>query len=112
MDDSLNGGKDPVALAAAAALKNAPKQKVIPVPSDSTLTSIPCPICQEKFEPSWKEETQDWVWMDAIKIGSKIYHASCYADLKKDGGNTPLRNSTPDSVLGKRKAEVRFYSAI
>ena len=45
--------------------------------------------------------------MDAIKIGARIYHGSCYAELKKDGGNTPLRTSrtaTPESVLGKRKA--------
>ena len=44
--------------------------------------------------------------MDAVKIGTRVYHASCYSELKKDGGNTPLRTGTPDSVLGKRKAEV------
>lgn len=59
----------------------------------------------------WKEEVQDFVWIDAIKIGSKVYHASCYSDLKRDGGNTPSRISTPDSVLGKRKAEVRQNSS-
>ncbi len=44
--------------------------------------------------------------MDAEKVGGRIYHASCYADYKKDEGGTPLRIATPDSVLGKRKAEV------
>ena len=44
--------------------------------------------------------------MDARKIGNRVYHASCYSELKNDGGNTPLRTGTPDSVLGKRKAEV------
>ncbi len=44
--------------------------------------------------------------MDAVKIGARAYHASCHAEVKKDGGNTPLRTSTPDSVLGKRKAGV------
>ena len=44
--------------------------------------------------------------MDASKIGNRIYHASCHAEVKKDGGSTPLRINTPDSVLGKRKADV------
>jgi pre-mRNA cleavage complex 2 protein Pcf11 len=68
--------------------------------------NTPCPICQEKFEQSWNEELQDFVFIDAVKVGGRIYHASCYADYRKDDGNTPARNSTPDSVLGKRKAEV------
>ena len=102
---TANGAKDAKSLAAAAAVKNDPKTKFIPVPSDNALASLPCPICQEKFTPSWNDEAQDFVWMDAQQVGSKVYHASCYADLKTDGVNTP-RTSTPDSVLGKRKAEV------
>ncbi|MCJ1250019.1 hypothetical protein MMC30_007245 [Trapelia coarctata] len=105
IDGSANDGKDSKGLAAAAALKNDPKTKFIPVPSDNALASLPCPICQEKFDPSWNDEAQDFVWMDAEKIGSKVYHASCYSELQKDEANTP-RTSTPDSVLGKRKAEA------
>ena len=52
----------------------------------------------------WNDEVQDFVWMDAMKIGNRVYHASCHSELKKEGGTTPLRMSTPDSVLGKRKA--------
>lgn len=89
------------------AAKNDPKTKYISVPSDNNLSSLPCPICQEKFDTSWNDEVQDWVWMDAEKIGSRVYHASCYAEFKKDKGDSPSRrDSTPDSVLGKRKAEV------
>lgn len=47
--------------------------------------------------------------MDAIKIGARVYHASCHADMKKAGGNTPSRTVTPDSVLGKRKAAVSWH---
>lgn len=54
----------------------------------------------------WNDEAQDFVWMDAIKIGNRVYHASCHAEVKKDGESTPLRINTPDSVLGKRKAVV------
>lgn len=59
-----------------------------------------CPICQEKFEMKWLDDAQEFVWMDAIKIGNRIYHASCHAEAKKDGG-------TPEPVLGKRKNAVR-----
>ena len=58
------------------------------------------------FDTVWNDEAQDFVWMDAIKIGSRVYHASCHAEVKKDGESTPLRINTPDSVLGKRKAAV------
>ena len=47
--------------------------------------------------------------MDAVRIGGRVYHASCYADFKRDGSATPMpreRTATPDSVLGKRKAQV------
>ena len=62
----------------------------------------------------WNDEAQDFVWMDAIKIGNRVYHASCHAEVKKDGESTPLRINTPDSVLGKRKAvvSIRFDSYI
>lgn len=104
-DGTADRGKDPKGLMAAAALKIDPKTKFIPVPSDNALASLPCPICQEKFDPSWNDEAQDFVWMDAEKIGSKVYHASCYSELQKDEAITP-RTSTPDCVLGKRKLEV------
>ena len=103
--ESQNGRKDSKTLAAAAAVKSDSKTKFILAPSDKALESLPCPICQEKFNLSFNDEVQDWVWMDAEKIGSRIYHASCYSELQKDGANTP-RISTPDSVLGKRKAQV------
>ena len=49
--------------------------------------------------------------MDAVKIGARVYHASCHSEVKKEGGNTPLRTLTPDSVLGKRKAAVCYSRA-
>ena len=86
-----------------------PKSKYIPVPSDPTLANLPCPICQEKFDTVWSDEAQDFVWMDAVKIGGRVYHATCHSEVKRDGGSTPLgagRVGTPDSVLGKRKADT------
>lgn len=47
----------------------------------------------------WLDDAQEFVWMDAVKIGARIYHASCHAEAKKDG-------STPEPILGKRKNEV------
>ncbi|KAL4898415.1 hypothetical protein BDV59DRAFT_166797 [Aspergillus ambiguus] len=95
------------------AKKGLPKQW-IHTPNDATLRNTPCPICQEQFESTWSEEVQDWIWQDAVKVGNRVYHASCYAEVTKDGPNGPTpgqrgtpsgRTGTPDSVLGKRKAE-------
>ncbi|KAL4928249.1 putative mRNA cleavage factor complex component Pcf11 [Aspergillus undulatus] len=91
--------------------KKGPAKQWIRAPNDATLRNTPCPICQEKFESTWSEEVQDWIWQDAAKVGSRVYHASCYAEVTKDGPTpaqreTPTgRTGTPDSVLGKRKAE-------
>lgn len=77
------------------------------------MANTTCPICQERFETVWHDEAQEWVWMDAVKIGGRIYHASCHAEASKDGGNvnngtsSSSRNRTPDpALLGKRKADV------
>ncbi|KAK2873436.1 hypothetical protein FQN49_002377 [Arthroderma sp. PD_2] len=97
--------------------KKAEQQRWIHAPNDATLRNTPCPICQENFESTWFEEAQDWIWRDAIKVGNRIYHGSCYSEVTKDGGtgtnpDTPRgRTSTPDSVLGKRKAEDSDFSA-
>ena len=107
---AMNGGEDAKTRAAAEAAKNDPKNKYIPVPDDITLRSAPCPICQDKFEQSFDNEKQDWLWRDAMQIGPRVYHASCYSEMKKDGANTPMRTATPDTVLGKRKAGVSLRS--
>ncbi|KAA8647511.1 putative mRNA cleavage factor complex component Pcf11 [Aspergillus tanneri] len=94
------------------AAKKGPPRPWIRAPNDATLRNTPCPICQEKFESTWSEDVQDWIWQDAVKVGNRVYHASCYEEVTKDGP-TPLRRGTPsgrtgtpDSVLGKRKVET------
>jgi pre-mRNA cleavage complex 2 protein Pcf11 len=90
------------------------EQDFVRAPSDPILRAMPCPIDQEPFRSEWSEEVQDFIWKDAIHVGGRYYHASCYREVTKDrdkdaGNSTPLgaglRTSTPDSVLGKRKAE-------
>lgn len=85
-------------------LKKDPKKRWIPVPNDPALASLHCPICQEKFETVWLDEAQEWVWMDAVHAGGRVYHASCHEEATKDREVTPVRNVTPEPLLGKRKA--------
>lgn len=87
-------------------------EQFILAPNDPILRNAPCPICQEKFESTWSEELQEFIWKDALKINNRIYHATCYKEATKDKerGTTPVgagrgRTATPDSILGKRKAE-------
>ncbi|KAI1083911.1 hypothetical protein F5B20DRAFT_357687 [Whalleya microplaca] len=91
-----------------AASENAKASKLqyVPVPDDPVLANSVCPICQEKFETRWLDDAQEFVWPDAIKVGERIFHASCHKEATKDGGSTPMyARGTPEPVLGKRKAE-------
>jgi len=98
----------------AAAAEKKKTQDFVRVPADPVLRSLPCPIDQEPFKSEWSEEVQDFIWKDAVHVGGRYYHASCYAEVtkgrEKEGVSTPVggsrRVTTPDSVLGKRKAEV------
>jgi pre-mRNA cleavage complex 2 protein Pcf11 len=86
----------------------------IPAPT-GVLADQPCPICKEKFHSEWDEEKEDWVWKNAIQVGGKIYHASCYAESRGKvgvqgvGSSSASRSGTPQpseslgSILGKRK---------
>jgi pre-mRNA cleavage complex 2 protein Pcf11 len=96
------------------------QQDFVRAPNDPVLRSMRCPIDQEPFNSEWSEEVQDWIWKDTVLVGGRYYHASCYREVTKDrdrdaGNTTPLgaglRTSTPDSVLGKRKAEQEANGA-
>lgn len=78
----------------------------IKAPSDSSLVNQTCPICQERFEAVWHEATQDWVWPDAVRVGNRIFHASCYAEVNRDQAQSLGKSGLDITILGKRKAET------
>lgn len=83
----------------------------IPVPDPSSGINTVCPICQEKFENKWLDTAQEWVWLDAVLVGSRAYHASCHTEATRDREGTPgVSRRTPEPVLGKRKAETSISS--
>jgi pre-mRNA cleavage complex 2 protein Pcf11 len=84
--------------------KKQAKDRYISVPQDPALQHAPCSICQEKFQTQWNADANDFVWMDALQVGPKVYHATCYEEYSKNF-DAPVPR-TPDSVLGKRKAEM------
>ncbi|TPX11020.1 uncharacterized protein E0L32_008057 [Thyridium curvatum] len=102
--------------------KQAAKVAWIPVPAGAGSTGV-CPICQEQFKPIWLDEAQEWVWMDAVRVGGRVYHASCHAEATRGaesqppaaarrggagGGGASGARRTPDRGFGggrKRKAE-------
>jgi pre-mRNA cleavage complex 2 protein Pcf11 len=72
------------------------KAQYVAVPDDPVAAHAVCPICQEKFEMKWLDEAQEFVWMDAVRVGSRVYHASCRAETR----DSPAPET---GVLGKRK---------
>ncbi|KAI0137302.1 hypothetical protein BJ170DRAFT_678153 [Xylariales sp. AK1849] len=106
-DDRVTAPAD--ASGASGSASNATKRQHIPVPSDPVLKNSPCPICQENFKQIYLDDAGDWVWEDAVHVGDRIYHASCHQEVT--GGSAiaaaaMYSRSTPEPVLGKRKAEV------
>jgi pre-mRNA cleavage complex 2 protein Pcf11 len=74
-------------------------QDWVPAPMDPSLRNATCPIDQEGWTSEWSEELQEFLWKDAVVVGGRYYHASCYRDVMKGRSE---RLATPDSVLGKR----------
>ncbi|KAI0153272.1 hypothetical protein GGR57DRAFT_513087 [Xylariaceae sp. FL1272] len=104
-EDHVVQNNDASAASGSAAAK-VPKIQYIPVPDDPVLAASVCPICQDRFETRWLDDAQEFVWTDAIKVGDRIFHASCHREAFRDGGGTPMHSrNTPEPVLGKRKAE-------
>lgn len=85
------------------------KQKVehvVPVPTDVSEVNKACPICQEKFEVSWHDEMQTPVWTNAVRVGKKVYHKTCYDEVAATRVGSAGKGRNSPSVLGKRKLEV------
>lgn len=52
----------------------------------------------------WLDEAQEWVWMDAVRVGGRVFHASCHREAY---GAVSQHNQQQQGV--KRKAEVCFF---
>lgn len=78
--------------------------RYVKAPADAASGGYHCPICQDSFEMVWHDAAQEWVWMDAVNAGGRVFHATCRDEVAKD--ESAFARSTPEpSVLGKRKAE-------
>ncbi|ANB11560.1 Pcf11p [Sugiyamaella lignohabitans] len=75
-------------------------RKVI-APSDKRLAALPCPICQEKFNSVWDDDEEEWVWKNAMRVQNRIFHATCYAEAERSGGDLLQR------ILGTTPASSR-----
>lgn len=101
--------------------QKSPMEQVVRAPAGMTKST--CSICYEDLSSTYSEEHQDWVFANAAYMNKKIVHASCLAEMTKsrpppsaDRGALAAaiasvsagqreRSATPDSLLGKRKAE-------
>lgn len=106
--------------ATAAKKQKGPQDQYLRAPAGVTRNT--CSICQEEMQSAYNEELQDWVFMNSMVYNGKIAHATCVEELKKAtlqpaggamasalgggyGTGQRQRSATPDSTLGKRKAD-------
>lgn len=122
-DPSITTAADAATAAATQAKKQkSPQDQFVKAPPGMTTNT--CSICQEEMRSSYSEEFQDWVFANAVMYNGKICHATCVDEIMKasfpalggamaaalSGAYEPTRSprqrsATPDSSLGKRKAE-------
>lgn len=108
MDSELAAAPEEASKQAAEADKG-PQYMAVPEPGSGVNTV--CPICQERFENKWLDTAQEWVWLDAVLVGGRAYHASCHAEATMDREGTPgASRPTAEPVLGKRKADAAVSS--
>lgn len=76
--------------AGSGAMMKKQKDVFVKAPADAAVTRHACPICQEEFGAVWHDGAQEWVWMDAVRVGGEVegrtYHQSCLEELEKDKG--------------------------
>ncbi|KAH8105907.1 hypothetical protein BXZ70DRAFT_917301 [Cristinia sonorae] len=50
------------------------------VPPGDEAKRLSCPICNERLEPEFMEDDEEWVWKNAVNKDDKIFHATCHAE--------------------------------
>lgn len=105
----------------AAKAQKGPQDQFVRAPAGMTKNT--CNICFEEMKSSYSEDLQDWIFANATYHNGKIVHGTCLAEMTKSqpptmgggalaaaiasvSGDQRERSATPDSVLGKRKAEA------
>lgn len=113
---------DAATAATEAKKQKGPQDQYVRAPAGITRNT--CSICQEEMKSSYSEDLQDWVFGNGVVYNGKIAHATCVEEIKKAttvpsagskamatalggvyGGGQRQRSGTPESMLGKRKAE-------
>lgn len=76
---------------------DAVRKQWILAPSSASKKKQLCPICTGGFNTELSDEAEDWVWTDAVQVGDKVFHATCYAESGK----------LAQTMVRKRKGEER-----
>ena len=92
------------------ASNNARETRFIKAPTDTSEVNDSCPICLDSFETSWHVEAQEFVWMDTVIVGNRVYHGTCYDEVSPPEGRSTPAPAVPQprptsTVLGKRKSD-------
>ncbi|KAH8118317.1 hypothetical protein DFH11DRAFT_1502332 [Phellopilus nigrolimitatus] len=104
--ETSNGNKaGDTAMKEAAEREAALRASVVMVPPGDEAKSINCPVCKESLKSEFREDDEEWVWHNAVRVKDKIFHATCHAEmvasakLRADGAALSSRSGTPEHAV-------------
>ncbi|CCK68107.1 Pcf11p KNAG_0A04300 [Huiozyma naganishii CBS 8797] len=62
--------------------------KYVVVPDSIQDMAFICPICKEKVNGVYDEDSGEWVWKNTIAIENKHFHATCYFETVQNRSNS------------------------
>ncbi|KAG5648963.1 hypothetical protein DXG03_000312 [Asterophora parasitica] len=80
------------------------------VPNGAEAVPVSCPICKETLNSEFFEDTEDWVWKNAVMKDERVFHATCHAEavlstnslaarLRSEIATGRSRSATPEASV-------------
>lgn len=50
------------------------RESFVVVPPGDEVKSISCPVCKETLKSEFRDEDEEWVWTNAVRVKDKVCH--------------------------------------
>lgn len=87
--------------------ESALQSSTVVIPPGDEAKSVHCPVCKESLKSEFREDDEEWIWLNAIRVKDKIYHATCHSELasksiiasKIRDDTDSSRHATPERMI-------------